>query len=394
MEGLWSDVLVPGDAGVTDATAPEAEAWVHPDAEVEEPETAAEDVPAEALAEDVFIDPCPDDGYAEPAVTGTIYHDADKTSNSYHSQGFYMLFDAAIPDVEVALTGASKDMSTTTCPDGSFGFGGLADGAYLIDVKLPPDTLCTSTNRSVRLPQAIDEGKVVLVTIGDSIGVVGSNELFPARLANLLSSLATVDNRNLAVGGSKAKDWLPGSNHFENKLKPNLPDADVVVITVGGNDLQGYMPPKADYDFASVMAKLAGMPDFMAGLNNDIHTIITETQALAPHADVVYIVYMNYANSQPWKDQYGQYAGLVIAGLYNTFDDMRELASAIPGVILADMFGALGDEPVGGYMSDFVHLNDAGHQLYAEQIFLSLGGALVGAEPLGLERMFGFFVEP
>jgi len=295
--------------------------------------------------------------------------------------------------VEMTVIGASNEWMTVSCADGSFGFGNLGKGTYLLDVGLPPSVACTSTNRALKLPEAIKSGKVVVVTMGDSIPLVGSGQPFPARLSAMLGGLADVEDKTIAVGGSKAENWVPGTDYFDNKLLPELAAANVVVISVGGNDMQAYMPPQADYDFQSVMQKLVGLGPFMDGLQSDIVLMILEIQALAPHVDVVYIMYMNYANSQPWKALYGSYSDLVITGLHNTFADMREVISDVPGVIVADVFGWLEESAVDEYLSDFVHLSEAGHQLYAEQIFLALGGARVGQESLGLERLFGFYLD-
>ena len=86
------------------------------------------------------------------------------------------------------------------------------------------------------------------MTFGDSVPVVGDAPMFPDRLATLIGDLAEVDSRNIAVGGTLSTDWVPGSNYFENRLRPNIADADVIVISVGGNDITSSLDASALQD--------------------------------------------------------------------------------------------------------------------------------------------------
>ena len=54
-----------------------------------------------------------------------------------------------------------------------------------------------------------------------------------------------------------------------------------------------------------------------------------------------------------------------------------------PHLILVDMFGAAQGLPLHDYLYDQLHFNDLGQTLYAEEIFETLGGVLVGPSPLG-----------
>ncbi len=66
-------------------------------------------------------------------------------------------------------------------------------------------------------------------------------------------------------------------------------------------------------------------------------------------------------------------------------------------VLLVDVFGASQDLPVDDYLYDALHFNDLGQTLYTEEIFLTLGGVLIGPTPLsstdrtplGTERSYG-----
>ena len=47
------------------------------------------------------------------------------------------------------------------------------------------------------------------------------------------------------------------------------------------------------------------------------------------------------------------------------------------------MFGAAQGLPLGDYLYDQLHFNDLGQTLYAEEVFTTLGGVLLGPNPLG-----------
>jgi hypothetical protein len=65
--------------------------------------------------------------------------------------------------------------------------------------------------------------------------------------------------------------------------------------------------------------------------------------------------------------------------------DARDLVGIDDDLLLADMYGASHtlDAPLDDYMVDELHFNSAGHTFYAEEIFKTLGGVLVGESPLG-----------
>jgi len=336
--------------------------------------------------------PC--DPPIQPAISGLVYHDGDQSSDSYHAQGLFPAYDSPLPDVHVSLTNEEgTQLGGLTCEDGRFSFSALADGYYLLSVGLPAKVPCTSANRPLRLPAAVAEGEVVLVTIGDSIPTSGGHPPFPTLLAGFLGHLATVDNRNRSSPGTHTEHWLPGQGHFESKALPELADADVVIVSLGGNDLNSLLPQAGGGDIGEILAALDKLPEQVQEIIDNIKVVLAEIRSAAPDADIVYCVYLNYANSDTWKAFAGQYSGMIISGMSNLLSTMREELSAVPGVTIADVYGAVGNDPIDEYLADAVHLSDAGHLLYAEQVFLALGGARVGESPLGLERSFGFFFE-
>ena len=48
-----------------------------------------------------------------------------------------------------------------------------------------------------------------------------------------MDPLVPTEDINVAVPGSVSEQWLPGSNFYENKVKPNLEQAQVVLMSLG-----------------------------------------------------------------------------------------------------------------------------------------------------------------
>lgn len=338
-------------------------------------------------------EPCQQvDEATDPAIKGIVYFDGDQTSDSLYAQGCYPPFDEPSGAIVTRLIGEEGEWETETCGNGKFGFGDLKPGTYALDFELPEGSYCTSSNCGRRFPQAVKEGKVVIVTIGDSIPNVGPAPRFPDRLAKIVGRLAPTENHNIAVSGSTALHWLPGTNYFENKLDPELAGADVVLISLGGNDVMAYLGG-AMYDHSKLIDKFMGLDEFQVKLGENIRSIVEEIMVRAPHVDVVFLLYFNYANATYWKNLAGSYYGMMKNVATNAFLIALEKMSAVPGLVIADMFNSIGEEWVDPYLSDSVHLSALGHKVYAEQTFLSLGGALIGKTTIGLDRQVGYWVE-
>jgi lysophospholipase L1-like esterase len=359
--------------------------------------TAADgdEVPSVDLASDGgWPGPCPAVVKApEPAVAGLLYQDLDKSSTSLYSQEAEPGTDAPLSGLEVRLIAQKGSEATAwTCANGEFAFGGLAPGTYLLDPVGGADFECTSKNRPRRLPAAVREGEVTVVTIGDSIPKWGPEPRFSARLAQMIEPLADVADVNVAVPGSRSIHWLPGTDYFEEILAPELPEADVVVISVGGNDLMAYFSP-AFGSYTEIFKKFGGLDEFMAGLHANLEAIFGEIRTRAPGVDILYIVYFDYLKASYWKGLAGSWLALAEDAAGIAADKARKRLAAVPGLIVADMWSAFAEPNLDPYLSDSVHLSALGHQFYAEQIFLTLGGALVGEAPLGLYRLYGFSEE-
>lgn len=322
-------------------------------------------------------------------VAGMLYWDGDGSSASSHWQGCYPKYDTPMGAAEVHLIGEDHEWQTTSCENGEFAFDQLAHGTYVLDVQVDEQLDCTSANRPVRFPQAIREGKVTIVTIGDSVPKWGPSPRFPSRLAWHLRRLAEVDNRNVAVPGSKSMHWVPGTSYFENILAPELAEADVVVISIGGNDIMGYYG-SAFSDWSKIYEKFKGLDDFLDGLHGNVEATVTEIRVRAPHVDVVFCLYFNYMEASYWQNMAGMWKALAVDAASQAFKKARLRLGELPGLVLADMFGAYDDDSLDAYLSDSVHLSALGHKVYAREILLALGGIIVGDVSHGTEPMFGF----
>ncbi len=322
-------------------------------------------------------------------VTGVVYFDTNGDSVSIRHQQEDRV-DRGLGDTEVELIGTSGTSHAWTTPSGNFSLDPVENGTYLLTVTPGTNKLyCSSHNSPSRLPRAVEEGHVALVAFGDSLAVVGSDETFPARVADYLAPLAEVDLRNVAIGGSTAAQWLPGTPYFEDILAPVLEDADLVMFSLGGNDFGAYFgePPYDKGEFADL---LAGFPAEYAEIKQDLVTIADEIHRRHPDVDVAYIVYPNFVNTTVFESYLGDLWPTAKKVVYGVFSDMRAEMAQLEYIILIDMLDALGTDPIDDLLVDAVHSNDEGHQAYADEIFYTIGGVVVGDAHLGLDRMYGF----
>ncbi|MFC1889742.1 GDSL-type esterase/lipase family protein [Thermodesulfobacteriota bacterium] len=328
-------------------------------------------------------------------VTGVIYHDWNQSSLSEYAQTINPL-DAPLPDVDVHLIDRDSERHLLTAADGSFRFGNLAPGHYLLDVGLAGDHECTSNNQGRRTPQAIREGALNILTVGDSIGVQGHEIPYPERLADHFSQIVETTLNNQAAGGARTWDWLPGADkhYYENRLVPNLPEADLVTITLLGNDadiyVEGMEPP---YDIPQVIRNFLEAPEYIFNAIPNVVELLGLIRELNPDCDIVYAVYPNFGNSSYMEAHTGEQLQPFVSSLMKgAMSLLRWRIGIIERIGIADMLGAHGDEWLDPYLIDEVHPSGEGHQSYADQMFRALGGVVI--EP-GVssddERMVGFY---
>lgn len=327
---------------------------------------------------------------SSPSVSGRIYNDQDNSDESRYSQSFDSATDQGIGGVEVHLLGTSPLISGETCSDGSFAIGPLDDGVYLLEVGLEDGQSVTSKNRPARLPEAIREGAVTIVTFGDSIPVVGDSPFYPARLAEILAPLATIENINVAVGGTTSENWLPGTNLYENTLVPEIADADVIMISLGGNDVL-YYANDAMSNIATVPAALEGLGEFLLEVMDNVMTTVDAIREINPNVDIVYGLYPNYAETDLWYSFLGGATVAISEKMVEGIEMVRATLDSTEDIVLIDLYGAWPGEVLNDYLYDQLHFNDAGQRAYAEEVFQALGGVRIGSDALGTEISMGCY---
>ncbi len=329
------------------------------------------------------------------AVTGHIYVDTDSSDASWFEGGMGAS-DTPMAGVGVELLGwGGWSRTATTCDDGSFGFSDVAPGVYVVKAGLAADAVCTSRNCQRRFPEAVREGAVVMTTIGDSVPVIGDYPRFPARLAAFIGGVANVDNRNVAVAGTVTTDWLPGTLNYNQLLMTNVAETDLLVISLGGNDILNYVNQVATQPggLNDLDAAIDGVMQLVVDIVDNVQTIVDGARSANPDIDVVYCLYPNYGQAEttiPWN-----LAGYVL-GEETMIELLNNARNAVPrdGIILADMFAAFEGLP----LDDSLHFNHYALTHYAESVFQTLGGVFLGDTPfpdhggeseLGLEQIWG-----
>ena len=326
-------------------------------------------------------------------VSGVVYHDADLSSRSEYVQAVDP-GDIGIQGAGVYLLDGVSVRQDRTDLDGAFDFADVAPGHYLLEVPAHPALVCTSHNRPYRVPAAVREGSLHIVTIGDSIGVYGSDVPYPERLGLHFAELADTTVTNLAVGGSTTRDWVPGGGrfYFDNRLEPVLPDADVLTITLGGNDLDIYAPGGPPYNPAEIIQTFLESPEYLFQIIPNIYLIMQRVREINPNCDIVYVVYPNFGNSSYMYDIIGEpLQPLTAFAMEVVLSVMRRIMAGFHGVVLGDMLGHHSGEWLDPFLVDEVHPNDAGHQAYADAIFRTLGGVVIEDEAQVDERLVGFY---
>jgi lysophospholipase L1-like esterase len=316
----------------------------------------------------------------EVAIHGLFYLDDDESERSTYTGG--PTSDDAQFQGGIVVIG-NDAAEAETCDDGSYVVTGLEDGVVLAQPVIEEGRRCTTANCPGRFAGAIaDDRRPVMVTFGDSIAVIGDQPMFPERIRTLFAGLTDIDNRNVAVGGSTSVDWLPERRYFGERLAPHLEDADLLIITIGGNDILQYVSGLGIPN--DIPAAVEGARQVVLRVIENMTEILAAIRAVNPDADIAYCLYADYsqATEHPIWGLVGNFLGP------DTVADILELArrnfpTDDEHLILIDMFGAAQGLPLHDYLYDQLHFNDLGQSLYAEEVFETLGGVLVGESPLG-----------
>jgi lysophospholipase L1-like esterase len=222
-------------------------------------------------------------------------------------------------------------------------------------------------------PLLADGDRVVL--IGDSLATEA-----PPTYADLLPAAASrhgakgVETVNLAEPGTTSADWLPGSPLFEQQLAPELDGADLVLITVGGNDLQAGVGATDGVEALSTGASSADAAfDAIEASGRNMRKTFAAIRRINPKTSIAYVAYPDYSAATAWQ-QNGSAAALALGvGLSSLLDAAQ---SAGPDAVV-DMLAET-DAHQGGVdpllADDPEYLGPEGHRFYAERIAALLAG--------------------
>ncbi len=176
------------------------------------------------------------------------------------------------------------------------------------------------------------------------------------------------------------------------------------MITIGGNDLMELLSDTSSL-LADIPAAVAEARRIIQQVITNLKEMIEAIRVINPDVDIAFCLYPDYtqATGTLWQT-------------INTLVGQGELAlmleearASFPSeehnLILVDVYGAAKGIPLKDYLwtqpngqLDLLHFGAKGQVLYAEELFKSLGGILIGDSPLGelgtspigTERDFGF----
>ncbi len=224
-----------------------------------------------------------------------------------------------------------------------------------------------------RLADPLRGGERV-VFIGDSLPVTTPPtyaDRLPAAIADRAPGVEVV---NLAEPGSTSSDWLPGSELFGERLDPELAAADIVVVTLGGNDLQaelGGVDGLAALSRAGSVEALGGFVEVRDELEENLGRTFRRIRELAPQARVVYVSYPDYSLAKAWRREGGRLGALALRlGL----GELLGAAEASGPDVVVDMLDATAGSDVDSLLADPEHLGPLGHELYARRLARALTG--------------------
>lgn len=330
-------------------------------------------------------------GDSDEGFAGTLYVDKDISSTTMYSQVINE-GDTPLEGALVKLLRKDEEQLRRSCADGSFRFQEATPGWHMLEVADPAPKLVTSSNQTRRLPYAVRNGAVKIVTFGDSIPAYGPQPWFPQRLGTKLKEVVDdVNVENIAVPGTTTVEWLPGTLNYQNLLS-KFEGADVIVFSLGGNDLYAFAGRDLSNTPVDVLLK-----DFEAaieGIKSNLKNIVTELRKSNPTADIVWLLYPNYARSTEWKMLAGSSVKLVERILQRTLGEIREDMAHHEGLMIWDMYGGTQDVDLDTILIDPLHLNETGHELYANALMETLGGVLIGDQNASQTRNIGVSLEP
>lgn len=309
------------------------------------------------------------------AFHGEIYTDTNLSATSRYNHRRDDE-DAPLEGEPIVLIGKDVQLESQTCAGGTFGADKLPDGRYLFGLKALAGRTNASSSQAPRLLEVAQAKETVdVVVFGDSIPAWGPHPRYPAQLEEALDEVIDASVENIAKPGTRSVDWLPGSSHYQNILTPRLLGADLFVFSLGGNDLYEFANGGVDpNDPGAAIEEFDRVVDEVIA---NIKLLITSIRQVNPDADIVWMLYPNYATSERWAALAPDLITVIESLLASKLSYIRKQLAHHEGVIIWDTFSATRKLDLDDYLIDELHLNAAGHALWSKELFLTLGGVII-----------------
>jgi len=213
-----------------------------------------------------------------------------------------------------------------------------------------------------------------VVVIGDSLATEAPPGAGRRRSAAAKEGAKGVETVNLAEPGTTSADWLPGTPLFEERLAPELPATDLVLITVGGNDLEAGIGATDGVGALSSGASSADAAfEAIEASGRNMRKTFAAIRRANPEAKIAYVAYPDYSAASAWQ-QNGSGATLALGvALGSLLDAARDAGPDAVVDMLAETAAREGGvDPL--LAADPEYLGPAGHRFYAERIAALLAG--------------------
>lgn len=229
-----------------------------------------------------------------------------------------------------------------------------------------------------RVPEDSAEGEPLLqggdkvVVAGDSLALTGSSLPYPERLGAELG--AELDVVNLSEPGTTTRDWLPKGALFDRELAPALEGADLLLLTLGGNDLESALGatsgPAGLGAAGSPEAGTRLLAEFKA-ISRRLGKIIAAARRENGELRVAYVSYPDYSRAEAFTQGLNR---LEVLAFRTGLERLSRSATRADPDVFVDLLTKTSEANVDRLLADPEHLGDAGHDLYAKTIVSVLGG--------------------
>lgn len=213
--------------------------------------------------------------------------------------------------------------------------------------------------------------------LGDSIASGYGLENSSDSYGYIIASEKKYSLHNNAVPGHKTTDMLALMKENDT-VRSNVESSDLLIISIGGNDLLGLLQNGTSAQLFDIMlngADSATVKNAIALMKSNLDALMSEIRFLNPDCVVIFQTQYNPIYAHP---QYSSYAPTLdkLAPVFNSL--FFDLAKNNSGVYVTDIFTAFGSyyKETGKYdiiQSDGIHPSVSGHALIAEIILGTIG---------------------